>query len=95
MAKHKRVDVSGKGRRLVERAVQLHVQKAQSIFQGSPATGYSWEQAKKDRDAMARRTRESKQRLLEYIAVLEKRAKGETEMRRELSDEVRLLRGRQ
>lgn len=80
MSQHKKVDVSPKGRRLVERALQLNVKKATTYF--LPDNG-DWTKAKKSRDSLHRSARLSKQVLLEYIEKLEKQGEAaRTELRR-------------
>jgi hypothetical protein len=69
--------ISPKGRRLVERAVRLHVQKATTHFYTGVISADDEDiqrartEAEAARDALTRRTRESKQNLIEYIAKLE------------------------
>lgn len=66
----KRVEVSHKMRRLVERAIQLQVEKATSVFQ--PTAEVSLAESNEARDALARRARIAKQNLLEEIGRTER-----------------------
>lgn len=79
MPRRQKVEVSHKMRRLVERAVQLHVKKATTIF--LPNNG-DWSRVKKDRDALHRSARIAKQKLLEEIGRIEGFLEAHRELRK-------------
>lgn len=74
----KKIKVSHKMRRLVERAIKLHVDKATTSFYASTTT--TREEADAARDDLARRARIAKESLLEEIG----KAEGFLEAHREL-----------
>lgn len=80
MARHKRVDVSHKARRLVERAIRLHVEKATTYFYPDQNTTLAESNAARDR--LARRAREAKEKLCEYIGKTEGYLEAHRELRK-------------
>ena len=71
MTRVSKIPVKHKSRRLVERAIRLHVEKATTYFYASQTTSLA--QSNAARNALARRAQIAKRVLLEYIAALEKR----------------------
>lgn len=75
MSKHKKVEVSHRMRRLVERAISLQVKKATTIFHGP-----NFAESNRERESLHRSARIAKQKLLEEIG----RTEGFLEAHREL-----------
>jgi hypothetical protein len=80
----KRIDVSHKMRRLVERAIKLHVEKATAVFQPASATGISLADSNAARDNLHRRARIAKENLLEQIGKTERYLEENKKERRRL-----------